>query len=209
MRTNGLRDHVVYLERLCKQILETVKRRLSESLETSEDKSWTSQLYREVAHHVRFCHERWVSNGVTVPRRGWAWFWRQMWMWSRPGLTSDSICHDDEPLNIHSLTLSNLYTQKICMSSEESTEYKYVLPVLIPITEMCSWFFFTYRVKKFHGRKDILTIIKSYIRSNTRLPLVLYGKTGSGKSAIIAKAAKEINKWCRGYIIKNFSKFTF
>ncbi|PVD33550.1 hypothetical protein C0Q70_04807 [Pomacea canaliculata] len=111
MRTNGLRDHVVYLERLCKQILETVKRRLSESLETSDDKSWTSQLYREVAHHVRFCHER---------------------------------------------------------------------------------------VKKFHGRKDILTIIKSYIRSNTRLPLVLYGKTGSGKSAIIAKAAKEINKWCRG-----------
>ncbi|XP_059150871.1 uncharacterized protein LOC131937445 isoform X2 [Physella acuta] len=51
------------------------------------------------------------------------------------------------------------------------------------------------KASKFEGRKDELTIIKAYLRSDSRTPLVLFGKPGSGKSAILGKTAKEINKW--------------
>ncbi|XP_067654406.1 uncharacterized protein [Haliotis asinina] len=55
------------------------------------------------------------------------------------------------------------------------------------------------RVRKFHGRKDILQLIKSYVRSETNTPLVIFGKTGSGKSAILAKAAKDVHKWMKEF----------
>ncbi|RUS77155.1 hypothetical protein EGW08_015078, partial [Elysia chlorotica] len=49
--------------------------------------------------------------------------------------------------------------------------------------------------KDFQGRKDLLTTIKSYLKSDYRRPLVLHGVTGCGKSAIISKTAREINRW--------------
>ena len=50
----------------------------------------------------------------------------------------------------------------------------------------------------FHGRKDMLITIKKYTRSTCNTPLVLYGKNGSGKTALLAKAAKEAFKWHKG-----------
>lgn len=49
--------------------------------------------------------------------------------------------------------------------------------------------------KDFQGRKDILTLMKAYLKSDYRRPLVVHGKTGCGKSALIGKTAKEIHKW--------------
>ena len=58
IREQGFRDHVVYLERLCKLVLETSKRRLAEYMEDSDDHSWKLELFREVTHHIRFIHQR-------------------------------------------------------------------------------------------------------------------------------------------------------
>lgn len=43
----------------------------------------------------------------------------------------------------------------------------------------------------FTGREDILTRIKDYLTSNTRQPLIIHGRSGSGKTAVLAKAALE------------------
>ncbi|KAL5007519.1 hypothetical protein ScPMuIL_016325 [Solemya velum] len=53
--------------------------------------------------------------------------------------------------------------------------------------------------KGFQGRKQILQLVKSYIRSPCRLPLVIHGNPGCGKTAMLSKIAKEIHKWFRGY----------
>ena len=58
IKENGVRDHVVYLERLCKFLLEQGKKRLGEYIQDSDDRLWKSNLYKEVSHHVRHCHER-------------------------------------------------------------------------------------------------------------------------------------------------------
>ncbi|GFO41708.1 NACHT domain- and WD repeat-containing protein 1-like isoform x3 [Plakobranchus ocellatus] len=52
--------------------------------------------------------------------------------------------------------------------------------------------------RDFHGRKDVLMIMKSYLKSDYRRPLVLHGKPGCGKSAVLSKAAKEIHTWFNG-----------
>ncbi|KAK3101872.1 hypothetical protein FSP39_006946 [Pinctada imbricata] len=52
--------------------------------------------------------------------------------------------------------------------------------------------------RQFQGRKDLLQLIKSYLRSPCRNPLVLYGKAGSGKTAVVSKVTKEIQKWIKG-----------
>ncbi|XP_035825261.1 uncharacterized protein LOC101859566 [Aplysia californica] len=54
------------------------------------------------------------------------------------------------------------------------------------------------KARSFQGRKEHLTLVKSYLKAKTRRPLILYGKTGCGKSAIIGKVAKEISRWYRG-----------
>jgi WD40 repeat protein len=52
-------------------------------------------------------------------------------------------------------------------------------------------------IKSFHGRQDILTSIKRYIRSNASHPLIIHGKTGSGKTSIIAKVAELVKDWIK------------
>ncbi|ESO83266.1 hypothetical protein LOTGIDRAFT_236714 [Lottia gigantea] len=59
-----------------------------------------------------------------------------------------------------------------------------------------------HRSRNFHGRKELLQTIKAYMRSPTKLPLVVHGKSGTGKSALLAKATKEIYKWFKGTDIR-------
>jgi WD40 repeat protein len=47
------------------------------------------------------------------------------------------------------------------------------------------------RSRIFTGRQAVLDIIAEYIRGPERRPLVLYGESGSGKSAVMAKASQQ------------------
>ncbi|KAH9519366.1 hypothetical protein Btru_075353, partial [Bulinus truncatus] len=53
------------------------------------------------------------------------------------------------------------------------------------------------KARNFRGRKDLLTEIKTYLRSRLDTPLVLHGKTGSGKSTLLGKTAVELFKWLK------------
>ena len=48
------------------------------------------------------------------------------------------------------------------------------------------------RVKWFTGRKELLSLVQSYVVSEDDKPLVLHGPHGIGKSAIVAKVAAEV-----------------
>ena len=50
------------------------------------------------------------------------------------------------------------------------------------------------RRKFFRGRQEYLNQIEDYIMSNISQPLVLFGESGSGKTALIAKSSSRINK---------------
>ncbi|XP_038053193.1 NACHT domain- and WD repeat-containing protein 1-like isoform X2 [Patiria miniata] len=52
-------------------------------------------------------------------------------------------------------------------------------------------------VKSFHGCGDILTSIKCYIRSNSHHPLLIHGKSGSGKTSLVAKATELVRSWMK------------
>ncbi|XP_064634336.1 uncharacterized protein LOC135492092 isoform X2 [Lineus longissimus] len=54
------------------------------------------------------------------------------------------------------------------------------------------------RARQFHGRKELLNTIKRYIRSKYRHPLVVHGRSGSGKTSLLSKAAKDTHKWFKG-----------
>lgn len=55
-----------------------------------------------------------------------------------------------------------------------------------------------YRGRHFQGRRELLQTVKSYIRSKCRLPLILHGKAGCGKTALACKVALETQKWFKG-----------
>ncbi|CAL1528321.1 unnamed protein product [Lymnaea stagnalis] len=110
IRPGGRREHTVHVERVSKLLHDSLVHHLDQNLPRTETKSSQTDLFVEVAEHVRFCHEK---------------------------------------------------------------------------------------ANKFQGRKDILTLTKSYLKSESRSPLVVYGKTGSGKSAILGKTAKEIVQWLK------------
>ncbi|XP_021368055.1 uncharacterized protein LOC110459901 isoform X1 [Mizuhopecten yessoensis] len=109
----GHRSHQHYIERMCKQVTETLKKQLciyfDERKRKVDDKT---KLFDEVSQHVAFCQER---------------------------------------------------------------------------------------TKHFQGRKELLQLVKSYLRSKCPSPLVLYGKAGCGKTALLCKTAKETHKWFRGH----------
>ncbi len=45
----------------------------------------------------------------------------------------------------------------------------------------------------FYGREELINQIKSYLKSqDSQKPLVLYGESGTGKSALAAKISKEV-----------------
>jgi WD40 repeat protein len=48
------------------------------------------------------------------------------------------------------------------------------------------------RARPFTGRESVLSAIANYIRDDDRRPLVLHGASGSGKSAVIAKASAQL-----------------
>jgi hypothetical protein len=47
-------------------------------------------------------------------------------------------------------------------------------------------------VEKFRGRVDILDRVRSYILSGNKEPLVVYGGSGCGKTAIMAKVTSQV-----------------
>lgn len=54
------------------------------------------------------------------------------------------------------------------------------------------------RAKFFVGRVGILQTIRDYLRSGDAHPLVMSGVSGSGKTALMARVAREAKKWCPG-----------
>ena len=56
-----------------------------------------------------------------------------------------------------------------------------------------------FRVEVFRGREDIVEAIRDYICTDCpRVPMVLHGVSGSGKTSVIAKAASLIHQWLPG-----------
>lgn len=51
------------------------------------------------------------------------------------------------------------------------------------------------KVEMFYGRKPTLQKICEYVKSSAHTPLVLHGKSGCGKTSIIAKAAHLVQEW--------------
>ena len=47
--------------------------------------------------------------------------------------------------------------------------------------------------EKFQGRIDILNKVKNYILEENEFPLVIYGESGCGKTAIMAKVTSEVS----------------
>ncbi|XP_052243480.1 uncharacterized protein LOC127853228 isoform X2 [Dreissena polymorpha] len=112
VRIGGERFHQMYLDRMCRQVCDVMKRRLLDSFrEEGVDTVEENELFAEVAEHVLFFQDR---------------------------------------------------------------------------------------SRRFQGMKETLQVIKGYTRSNCHAPLIVHGKPGCGKSAVLAKAAKETFKWLKG-----------
>lgn len=50
------------------------------------------------------------------------------------------------------------------------------------------------KIEMFHGRKNTLHRVYEYIKNSSRSPLVLYGKSGCGKTSIMAMMAKMVQE---------------
>ena len=81
----------------------------------------------------------------------------------------------------HTVSASTLHSQIIIHTIYTIPEYRrYICMLLYVLFQI------------FIGRSDILDIIRSYVVSNDRMPLVLHGDSGSGKTATIAMAASKV-----------------
>jgi WD40 repeat protein len=65
------------------------------------------------------------------------------------------------------------------------------------------------RIEIFHGRRSSLKAIESYLDRPSGRPLIVHGPPGSGKSALLAKAAEDARaRSMRGLIIARFAGIT-
>ncbi|XP_076114826.1 uncharacterized protein LOC143082831 isoform X2 [Mytilus galloprovincialis] len=108
IKTSGGRHQQVYLDKMCKQLQDTIQNRLYQDLEAMKNQENKLKLFDEVSHHVSFCQQR---------------------------------------------------------------------------------------ARSFQGRQEQLQLIKSYLLSNCRSPLVVYGPGGSGKTALLSKVARDTKTW--------------
>ena len=53
------------------------------------------------------------------------------------------------------------------------------------------------RARNFHGRQELLQQIKAYLRSDSTVPLTIYGKSGMGRKSLVCRAARDSQKWCK------------
>ena len=51
------------------------------------------------------------------------------------------------------------------------------------------------RCEVFEGREDVIKAVKSYLDSSSRLPYVIYGKSGCGKTSVMAKIFENMSEW--------------
>ncbi|XP_018655286.1 hypothetical protein Smp_145280 [Schistosoma mansoni] len=56
-------------------------------------------------------------------------------------------------------------------------------------------------IQEFHGRSDVLEVVKRYIQGDSTDPFVLYGQSGSGKTSVMAKLAVTARDWINEIII--------
>lgn len=69
--------------------------------------------------------------------------------------------------------------------------FLWIIPQIRLLHVCCTVF----RARGFHGRKTLLQSVKQYVRSNSRYPLLVCGDSGTGKTALLAMAAKTTKKW--------------
>jgi len=53
------------------------------------------------------------------------------------------------------------------------------------------------KIVMFHGRKKTLQSVCEYTKGSAQSPLVLYGRSGCGKTSIIAKSAQLVQEWTK------------
>lgn len=58
IKTSGGRHQQVYLDKMCKQLQDTIQNRLYQDLEAMKNQENKLKLFDEVSHHVSFCQQR-------------------------------------------------------------------------------------------------------------------------------------------------------
>jgi len=53
------------------------------------------------------------------------------------------------------------------------------------------------RCAVFEGRHDVISSIKEYLSGTSTAPLIIYGKSGSGKTSVLAKVFQQIESWSK------------
>jgi len=101
-----------------------------------------------------------------------------------------------------SVQLHRDYLEQVCQTFEEMIRLSVdraapeepLIDVSNPDWEIYQhWNVARQHYNRFVGRRELLDVIKSYVLSNDAKPLVLFGNSGVGKTALIAKSAVEVN----------------
>jgi AAA+ ATPase superfamily predicted ATPase len=93
------------------------------------------------------------------------------------------------------------YLQEVCLAFEKTMKElidnaasKLVYDIVPPLIEevIQHWTVARDTCRDFVGREDVLEVINSYIMSTDNKPLVLHGESGSGKTAVMARASAQV-----------------